>query len=142
MSPWEERDEADLTAGQQRRLAAFHKVEEGVCQRIEALCEGRRVEVTDVGVLVIAPEAHDLFFGPEVAATVSVVLGHRLRLYEFLRASLPPLEDAPFDPYADLLEESPLRCVRVLILDDESLTVMSYGTFVTMPVDPRRRAVA
>jgi hypothetical protein len=28
--------------------------------------------------------------------------------------------------------------VRVLILDDESLTVLSYGSFITVELDPSR----
>jgi len=67
-----------------------------------------------------------------------VILGHRDKLHAFLHAMLPPVEDAPFDPYADLLEPATARCVRVLIVDHESLTVMSYGTFVTVSMDASR----
>jgi hypothetical protein len=96
--------------------------------------------VTDVAVLVVAPSAHDLFFpGIVEAKGTSVVLGHRLKLHAFLCAMLP---GAAVDPYADLLEPTPPCCVRVLIVDDESLTVMSYGSFVTIRDDPANRAVA
>ena len=71
-----------------------------------------------------------------------MVIGPRDDLYAFLNATLPATPDAPFDPYVDLLEPAPERCVRVLVIDDESLTVMSYGTFVTVNVDARQRAAA
>jgi len=131
-----------LTEGQKRRIAIFRGVERAVCGRVERLCETSGVEVPDVAVLVIAPSAHDLFFGREVEEGTHVVLGHRTSLYGFLGAALPPIPDAPFDPYADLLEPAPPRCVRVLIIDHESLTVMSYGTFVTVSINPEHRAVA
>jgi hypothetical protein len=135
-------DDESLTPGQKRRLAVFQSVESAVCERIEEVCGSGEVEITDVAVLVIAPAAHDLFFDEDVERGVSVVLGHRNRVEEFLRATLPPAEDAPSDPYADLQQPAPERCVRVLVIDDESLTVMSYGTFVTVEMDPTKRAVA
>jgi hypothetical protein len=153
--------EPELTEGQRRRLRLFQTVEAGICARIERYCTENALEVTDLAVLVIAPEAQALFFdvaphavsvgaggeravrapparpgaGGSSAPAVSVILGHRERLHGFLHAVLPPCEDAPFDPYADLIEPSPSRCVRVLIVDHESLTVMSYGMFVTLRLD-------
>jgi hypothetical protein len=131
-----------LSQGQRSRLRTFQSVETGICQRVEELCQRSGIEVTDVGVLVIAPGAQPLFFGEDAEPGTNVVLGHRARLYAFLNAILPPTADAPFDPYVDLLAPSPDRCVRVLIIDDESLTVMSYGTFVTVRIDPANKAVA
>jgi hypothetical protein len=32
--------------------------------------------------------------------------------------------------------------VRVLIVDEESITLLSYGAFITVRLDPARRAVA
>jgi hypothetical protein len=136
-------DDASLTPGQKKRLSIFHSVESPVCARIEEVCGAGGVEVTDVAVLVIAPAARALFFDEEETGDgVSVVIGHRSRVRAFLNATLPPAETAPSDPYADLLEAAPPRCVRVMVIDDESLTVLSYGTFVTVRVDPGRRAVA
>jgi hypothetical protein len=106
------------------------------------MCGEGGIEVIDVAVLVIAPEARGIFFEDDVASGVSVVIGHRDRIRDFLGAALPPAPDAPSDPYADLAEAAPPRCVRVLVIDDESLTVLSYGTFVTVRVDPHNRAVA
>ncbi|MCC6551932.1 MAG: hypothetical protein IT372_02775 [Polyangiaceae bacterium] len=136
-----------LTEGQRRRLRLFQAVEGAICARIERICTEEAIDVTDVAVLVVAPEVRELFFGDAPAAgprqardggPTSVVLGHRDRLHAFLHGALPPSEDAPFDPYADLTEPAPARCVRVLIVDHESLTVMSYGTFVTVSLDSSR----
>jgi hypothetical protein len=135
-------DDEALTPGQKKRLSLFQSVEMPVCARIEEVCGAGGMEVTDVAVLVIAPEARGLFFDDVEGVGVSVIIGHRSRLRAFLVAALPPAPGAPADPYADLLEEAPPRCVRVLVIDDESLTVLSYGTFVTVLVDPARRAVA
>jgi len=136
-------DDASLTPGQKKRLEVFQSVESPVCARIEEVCGAGGVEITDVAVLVIAPQARGLFFDEDEAGDgVSVVIGHRSRVRAFLNATLPPAPDAPSDPYADLLEAAPPRCVRVMVVDDESLTVLSYGTFVTVRVDPGRRAVA
>jgi hypothetical protein len=139
-------DDASLTPGQRKRLAIFQSVESAVSARIEEVCGAGGLEVTDAAVLVIAPEAYGLFFDAEVGQGVSVVIGHRLKLRAFLDATLPAAPpaagEAPVDPYADLLEAAPPRCVRVMVVDDQSLTVMSYGTFVTVWVDPDKRAVA
>ena len=135
-------DDPELSAGQKKRLSIFQSVEGPVCARIEEVCGSGGVEVMDVAVLVIAPEAHHIFFEEVETPGVSVVIGHRSRVHAFLDAALPPSPDAPSDPDADLLEEAPPRCVRVMVIDDESLTVMSYGTFVTVRVDPGKRAVA
>jgi hypothetical protein len=135
-------DDPALTEGQKRRIGVFQGVEAAVCARIEEVTGKGEVAVVDVAVLVIAPEAHELFFDQEVEKGTSVVMGHRERLYAFLQNALPPSEEAGIDPYADLLDQAPPRCVRVLVIDDESLTVMSYGTFVTVDVDPKKRAVA
>lgn len=135
-------DDAALTSGQRKRLSVFQSVEGPVCARIEEMCGAGGLEVTDVAVLVIAPEARGLFFEEADEPGVSVVIGHRSRVRAFLEASLPPARDAPSDPYGDLLEVAPDRCVRVMVVDDESLTVMSYGTFITVRVDPANRAVA
>src|SRR5690242_9885270 len=121
-------NDESLTEGQKRRLGLFKSVESGVCARVESLCETSGVDVIDVAILVIAPSAHDIFFGDDVERGTNVVLGHRDKLYAFLNMTLPATPEAPFDPYADLLEPAPDRCVRVLVIDDESLTVMSYGT--------------
>jgi hypothetical protein len=128
-------DGEPLTEGQRRRIALFKNLESGICSRVEQLCVTSSVEVTDVAVLVVSPEAYPLVFDAAESPGASVVLGHRERLYAFLRSALPPAEDAPFDPYADLLEPAPSQCVRVLVVDDESLTIMSYGTFLTVRVD-------
>ena len=130
-------DDVALTPGQRKRVAIFQSVESPVCARIEEVCAQGAVEVTDVAVLVIAPEARDLFFDRDAGTGVSVVIGHRAKLYAFLDATLPAA-----DPYADLLEPAPPRCVRVLVVDQESLTVMSYGTFITVRLDPGKQAVA
>jgi hypothetical protein len=135
-------DEAALTPGQRRRLGIFQGVESGVSARIEAFCEETGVEVVDVAVLIIAPAAQGVFFGPLEERGTAVILGDRLRLHAFLESVLPPVPGAPFDPYADLLEPAPARCVRVLIIDDESLTVLSYGSFITVELDPREMARA
>ncbi len=170
--------EPGLPEGQRRRLRLFQTVETGICHRIERFCTENALEVTDLAVLVVAPEAQILFFngalepepadgvsdgyplpglsadatrtrdqGPADAGrrasgpgrssmpSVSVILGHRERLHAFLHSVLPPSDDAPFDPYMDLRDPAPARCVRVLIVDHESLTVMSYGTFVTLRLD-------
>jgi hypothetical protein len=135
-------DDPSLTPGQRRRVELFAGVEATVCERIEQLCVAGGLPVTDTAVLVVAPNANELVFGDEMGRGTSVLLGHRLRVYEFLEAALPKAPDAPFDPYADLLDPAPARCVRVLVLDHESLTVMSYGTFVTVRVDPGKQAQA
>jgi hypothetical protein len=136
-------DDASLTRGQKKRLSIFQSVESPVCARIEEVCGAGGVEVTDVAVLVIAPQARALFFDEEEVGTgVAVVIGHRTRVRAFLNATLPPAPTAPSDPYADLLEAAPDCCVRVMVVDDESLTVLSYGTFVTVRMGPGRQAVA
>ena len=135
-------DDATLTPGQRKRLSIFQSVESLVCARIEELCADGGVEVSDVAVLMIAPEAHGLFFEETEAPGISVLIGHRGRILAFLDAALPPANDAPSDPYEDLRKPAPPRCVRVLVIDHESLTVLSYGTFVTVRLDPDRRAVA
>lgn len=135
-------DDPSLTPGQRRRVELFAGVEHTVCERIEQLCAAGGLPVTDTAVLVVAPAANELVFGDDMGRGTSVLLGHRLRVYEFLEAALPKAPDAPFDPYADLLQPAPERCVRVLVLDHESLTVMSYGTFVTVRVDPGHEAQA
>jgi hypothetical protein len=133
---------AALTSGQRRRLGIFQLVEDGVSTRIESFCEETGAEVVDVGVLIIAPAANGVFFGAIEEQGTAVILGDRLRLHAFLEEVLPPVRGAPFDPYADLLEAAPPRCVRVLIIDDESLTVLSYGSFITVELDPRVMASA
>ena len=137
-------DDASLTPGQKKRLAIFQSVESAVCARIEELCGGGGMEVTDVAVLVIAKEARALFFDADedTGDGVSVVIGHRSRVRTFLNATLPPAPTAPSDPYEDLLEPAQSCCVRVMVVDNESLTVMSYGTFVTVRMGPGKRAVA
>jgi hypothetical protein len=126
-----ERD-TSLTDGQRRRLRVFQGVEDGVCSRVESICAESDIQVTDVGVLVISSEARAIFFGPGGEAGTHVILGHRSQIHTFLHTVLPPADGAPFDPYIDLLEPAPACCVRVLIVDDESLTVLSYGSFVTV----------
>jgi hypothetical protein len=135
-------DDPSLTPGQKRRVRLFAQVEATVTERIEELCVSGGLEVTDVAVLVVAPSAHELVFGEQICAGTSVLLGHRDHIYEFLSAALPKAEDAPFDPYADLRDPAPPECVRVLVLDHESLTVLSYGTFVTVQVPSSKRAAS
>lgn len=135
-------DDQALTSGQLRRLGIFKGVETGVSTRIESFCEETGAEVTDVAVLIIAPAAHGIFFDSEKERGTAVILGDRVRLHAFLESVLPPVPGAPFDPYMDLLEPAPSRCVRVLIIDDESLTVLSYGSFVTVDLDPVPMAMA
>ncbi|WP_437679910.1 hypothetical protein [Sorangium sp. So ce131] len=139
-------DEPGLSDGQRRRLRLFHAVEEVVNDRVEQLCASSELEVTDVAVLVVSPAARRLFWrsgapgaggARAAAASASVLLGHRARLHDFLHAVLPPADEAPFDPYADLLAPSPPQCVRVLIVDEGSLTVLNYGAFVTVCLDRR-----
>jgi hypothetical protein len=127
-------DEA-LTEGQRRRIALFKSLESGICSRVEQLCVTSSVEVTGVAVLVVSAEAYPLVFDADESPGASVVLGHRERVYAFLKSALPPADDAPFDPYADLLEPAPSQCVRVLVVDDESLTIMCYGSFLTVRLD-------
>lgn len=131
-----------LTSGQRQRLGIFKAVEAGVSERIEAFCGETGAAVTDVAVLIIAPSAQGVFFGPAEERGTAVILGERARLHAFLASVLPPVPGAPFDPYTDLLEPAPDRCVRVLIIDDESLTVLSYGSFITVELDPARIAMA
>jgi hypothetical protein len=136
-------EDPSLTEGQRRRLRLFQQIEPSVVKRIEEICQSGDLEIPDVAVLVIAPSAEGLFFydaddsarSPSDDPTVHVLVGSRGRVHGYLRAVLPPAPDAPFDPYADLLEPAPPRCVRVLVLDDESLTVMSYGCFLTVRMD-------
>jgi hypothetical protein len=135
-------DGAALTSGQRHRLAIFRVVESGVSDRIETFCEETGAEVVDVGVLIIAPTARGVFFEPPMEQGTAVILGDRQRLHAFLEQVLPPAPGAPFDPYMDLLEPAPLHCVRILIIDDESLTVLSYGSFITVELDPRSMASA
>jgi hypothetical protein len=127
--------EDGLTEGQRRRIDLFRSLESGICSRVEDMCGTSALEVTDVAVLVVSQEAYPLVFDTAESPGASVVLGHRERLYDFLRTSLPSADDAPVDPYCDLLEPAPARCVRVLVVDDESLTILSYGTFVTVVID-------
>jgi hypothetical protein len=135
-------DAEALTAGQRRRLGIFQVVENRVSARIEAFCEETGAEVIDVGVLIISPSANGVFFGSATEPGTAVILGDRLRLHAFLGEVLPKAPDVQFDPYADLLEPAPLRCVRILIIDDESLTVLSYGSFITVELDPGAMATA
>lgn len=135
-------NDAALTEGQRRRLALFRVVEGGVCERIEALCEQSGIEVTDVAVLVIGPAAPEALWGIGGDGVINVVLGDRTRVYGLLRSLLPPPRGTALDPYGDLLARSPDGCVRVLIIDGDSLTVMSYGTFITVRLDPATMAVA
>lgn len=124
-----------LSDGQRRRLELFKRVEQSVCSRIEQLCMQEGIPVVDVAVLVLSPEARGLVFDDEDeggADGITVVLGHRDKLYGFLHAAMPEAEDALVDPYEDLLAPAPALCVRVLIVDGASITVMSYGTFVTV----------
>jgi len=135
-------DDPSLTPGQKRRIRLFAQVEATVTARIEELCVTGGLDVTDVAALVVAPSAHELVFGAKLCPGTSVLLGHRDHVYEFLAAALPKAEDAPFDPYADLRDPAPSGCVRVLVLDHESLTVLSYGTFVTVQVPGNGRAAS
>jgi hypothetical protein len=126
---------ASLTDGQRRRIQLLKNVEPGVCARIEQICTSTTIEVTDVAVLVVAAEAHAIVFSDqEPCVGTSVVVGHREKVREFLNAVLPPGETVAIDPYEDLLSPAPHQCVRVLIIDAESLTVLSYGTFVTVRI--------
>ena len=97
----------------------------------------------DVAVLVIGPTAPEVLFDPEAGRdrVINVVIGHRARMYAWLSGVLPPPEHE-VDPYGDLLVEAPEQCVRVLIIDEGAITVMSYGSFITVRVDPSNRAVA
>ncbi|WP_437870525.1 hypothetical protein [Sorangium sp. So ce363] len=135
-------EEPGLTEGQRRRLRLFQTVEEAVSRRVERLCTSSEIEVTDAAILVVSPAARRVFFridarGSAEAPGASVIVDHRARLHEFLHAVLPPVDDAPFDPYVDLLAPSPPQCVRVLIVDEDSLTVLNYGAFVVVNLDRR-----
>ena len=127
---------ADLTDGQRRRLRLLKDVEGWICERVEELCSTSSVEVTDVGVLVVAAEAQHLLFDAEIGPpAASVIVGHRHKVREFLLSALPPEPNGP-DPYIDLVVPAPAQCIRILIVDGESLTVLSYGTFVTIRMHP------
>jgi hypothetical protein len=127
----------NLTESQRRRLRVFLGVEDGVVSRVESLCLQHDIEVTDLGVLVISADAREVFFGPGGEDSTNVILGHRRQIHGFLHAVLPPGPNAAADPYLDLLEPAPAFCVRVLIVDAESVTVLSYGSFVTVMLNGR-----
>ncbi len=134
--------EPGLTEGQRRRLRLFQTVEEAVSRRVERLCTSSEIEVTDAAILVVSPGrapgvVPDRRAGQRGGAGASVIVDHRARLHEFLHAVLPPTDEAPFDPYVDLLAPSPPQCVRVLIVDEDSLTVLNYGAFVVVNLDRR-----
>ncbi|MBK9264020.1 MAG: hypothetical protein IPM54_29985 [Polyangiaceae bacterium] len=129
-------DNPSLSDGQRRRLSLFRNLEGVVCARVEEMCATGDIDVTDVAVLVVDASAHDLLFRQGEPCGTTILVGHRCEVRSFLNSMLPAAEDAPFDPYDDLMEPSPLQSIRVLILDDHSLTVMSYGTFVTVHMDP------
>lgn len=135
-------DDPSLTAGQKHRLSLFHRIESVVCSRVEEMCATGDVDVTDIAVLVVDPSANVLLFGDDQPRGTTILLGHRGEVRAFLNSVLPAADDAPFDPYDDLLAPAPSQSVRVLIMDDHSLTVMSYGTFVTLNVDPDQMAQA
>ena len=136
-------DSEALSQGQRRRLELFKRVEPNVCARIEELCQQGEVAVTDVAVLLMSPEARAALFPPdEDPPGITVVMGHREKLYAFLHATLPEAEELLSDPYEDLLKAAPPLCVRVLILDENSATVMSYGTFVTVELSRHDMAQA
>lgn len=133
-------EEPGLTEGQRSRLRLFQTVEAIVSERVEQLCARSDLDVTDTAILVVSPAARRHFFrgvalGNAEAPGATIVLGHRERLHGLLHAVLPPAPEAPFDPYADLLVPSPPRCVRVLIVDEGSLTVLNYGAFVVVHLD-------
>ncbi|WP_245678491.1 hypothetical protein [Chondromyces crocatus] len=137
--------EPGISEGQRRRLQLFQTVESGVCAKVERFCTEHGIEVTDLAVLLVAPEAHLLFRNALLAQPgsgrrpstpqASLILGHRSQLHSFLRRALPPNESDAADPYMDLMTPAPARCVRILIIDDDSLTIMSYGTFVTVSMN-------
>lgn len=135
-------DDPSLTPGQKHRLSLFHRIEAVVCSRVEEMCATGDVDVTDIAVLVVDPSATELLFGDDQPEGTTILMGHRCEVRAFLNSTLPAAEDAPFDPYDDLLEPSPMQSIRVLIMDASSLTVMSYGTFVTLNVDPEEMAQA
>jgi len=135
-------DDPTLSEGQKHRLALFHRMEAVVCSRVEEMCALGDVDVTDIAVLLVDASAHDLLFHQDEPQGTTILMGHRLEVRGFLNSMLPAAEDAPFDPYDDLLDAAPTQSIRVLIMDDHSLTVMSYGTFVTLNVDPDEMAEA
>jgi hypothetical protein len=128
-------DNPALSEGQKHRLALFRSIEAVVCSRVEEMCATGDIDVTDIAVLIVDSSAHDLLFQDQPRGT-TILVGHRFEVRSFLNSMLPAAEDAPFDPYDDLLEPSPMQSIRVLIMDDHSLTVMTYGTFVTVQMDP------
>ncbi|WP_437592224.1 hypothetical protein [Sorangium sp. So ce1000] len=135
-------EEPGLTEGQRRRLRLFQTVEEAVSRRVERLCTSSELDVTDAAILVVSPAARRAFFHADARSFAEVpgataIVGHRARLHEFLHAALPPADEVPFDPYVDLLAPSPPQCVRVLIVDEDSLTVLNYGAFVVVSLDRR-----
>lgn len=135
-------DRAALTRGQRQRLELFKLVEDDICSRVEAICEQGEIDVTDLAVLVVGPTSPGE--GSEISSVgmMNVILGHRTRLYGLLHAVLPPSDEVTEDPYRDLLEPSPFRCTRVLVIHAGALTVMSYGCFATVAFDPANLAVA
>lgn len=131
----------ELSPSRRHRLEIFQKVERGISSRVEQLCTQMGMTVTDVAVLVIAPEAQHLFFQGAMGKETDVVIGHRTKLHGFLTAILPP-EPGGGDPYEDLLEPASEHCVRVLIVDDTSMTVLCYGTFITVNLKPSPKPAA
>jgi len=124
-----------LTEGQRRRVRLFQAVEPAVAERIERAYLLTSMDVTDVAVLIVSPDAQSVLFGEEVTDELTVVIGHRTKLYTFLSSLLWRAGDEA-DPYVDLLTPAPPRCVRVLVVDRNAVTVLSYGSFVALPLDP------
>ena len=125
-----------LTDGQRQRVRLFQAVEPAVADRIERACLLTATDVTDVAVLVVSPDAQStLFREEEVTEELTVIIGHRTKLYTFLSSFLWRAGDG-VDPYLDLLTPAPPRCVRVLVVDRNAVTVLSYRSFVAVPLDP------
>jgi hypothetical protein len=135
-------DRSALTRGQRQRIELFKLVEADICSRVEALCEQGEIDVTDLAVLVVGPTAPGEGSALSGVGMVNVVIGHRTRLYGLLHAVLPPSDEVTEDPYRDLLEPSPFRCTRVLVIHADALTMINYGCFAKVAFDPANLAVA
>lgn len=138
-------NDAPLSQGQRRRLGLLHSVEGEVCERVGRICVTDAIDVADVAVLVVAMSAYAIVFGADEEgpanlrertppsgsdSPATILAGHREQLHAFLSHVLPPAPEANVDPYIDLKEPAPPRCARVLVVDEESLTILSYGSFV------------
>src|SRR5262249_39133350 len=119
-----ELDDVPLTDGQVRRIRLLESALAEVCERIGAICVTSALDVTDVAVLVVAPSARRFVFGGADtdadyggAGEPAIIARSRQDLYAALSACLPPTPECYADPYADLKEQAPTGCARVVVVD-------------------------